>query len=280
MGSRIIYMELIKVFSKPRSYIGFAAITVIVSLIQLAMYMDGLNYFSFITGPLSSSFSLQGNMLSGNMVAFVIIQTLILQIPLLVALVTGDLISGESAAGTIRLLATKPVSRTSILLAKFIAGLIYTLLLLIWLGIMSWALALFIFGPGDMIVLKSEELIILQHQDTAWRFFTAFAISFVSLSVVATFSLCLSCFADNSIGPIISTMAVIILFTIIGTLEIPLFDAVKPFLFTTHMVVWRNAFDMPVSSSQITQSLVIMLMHIVLFLSVAIYRFNKMDILA
>ena len=264
MGSRIIYMELIKVFSKPRSYIGFMAITVIVSLIQLAMYMDGLNYFSFITGPLSSSFSLQGNMLSGNMVAFVIIH----------------LISGESAAGTIRLLATKPVSRTSILLSKFVAGLIYTLLLLIWLGIMSWGLALFIFGPGDMIVLKSEELIILQHQDTAWRFFTAFAISFVSLSVVATFSLCLSCFADNSIGPIISTMAVIILFTIVGTLEIPLFDVVKPFLFTTHMVVWRNSFDMPVSTSQITQSLVIMIMHIVLFLSVAIYRFNKKDILA
>jgi ABC-2 type transport system permease protein len=273
-------MELVKIFSKPRSYIGFVAITAIVSLIQLAMYMDGMSYFSFITGPLQSSFNLDGNLLSGNMVAFIIIQTLIIQVPLLVALVTGDLISGESAAGTLRLLASKPVSRTAILLSKFTAGLIYTLLLLIWLGIMSWALALFIFGPGDMIVVKSEELIILQNQDTGWRFLCAFAISFISLSVVATFSLCLSCFADNSIGPIISTMAVIILFTIIGTLEIPVFETVKPFLFTTHMIVWRNSFDLPVSTDQIMSSLSVMMFHIILFLVIAVYRFNKKDILS
>lgn len=273
-------MELVKIFSKPRSYIGFIAITVIVSLIQLAMYMDGPNYFSFLIGPLQSSFNLEGNLLSGNMVAFIIIQTLILQIPLLVALVTGDLVSGEAATGTIRLLASKPVSRTNILLAKFSAGLIYTLLLLMWLGIMSWGLALFIFGPGDLMVVKSEELIILQNSDIAWRFLTAFAISFISLSVVATFSLCLSCFAENSIGPIISTMAVIILFTIIGTLEIPLFDLAKPYLFTTHMIVWRNSFDLPISTSQIITSVLVMLVHIAVFLSVAIYRFNKKDILA
>jgi ABC-2 type transport system permease protein len=273
-------MELVKIFSKPRSYIGFAAITVIVSLIQFAMYMDGMNYVSFITSSMQSSFSLEGNLMSGNMVAFIIIQTLIIQIPLLVALVTGDLVSGESATGTIRLLASKPVSRTSILLAKFAAGLIYTLLLLIWLGIISWALALFIFGPGDLMVVKSEELIILQNGDIAWRFLSAFGISFISLSVVATFSLCLSCFAENSIGPIISTMAVIILFTIIGTLEIPFFDAAKPYLFTTHMIVWRNSFDLPVSIHQITSSITVMLAHIALFLGIAIWRFNKKDILA
>lgn len=280
MFAGLLYAELIKIFSKPRSYIGFIAITVIVSLIQMAMYLDGLNYFSFVTAPLQSSFNLDGNLVSGNMVAFVIIQTLILQIPLLVALVTGDLISGESATGTIRILASKPVSRTAILFAKFVAGLLYTLLLLIWLGFMSWGLALFIFGPGDLIVLKSEELIILQDSDISWRFLLAFAISFVSLSVVATFSLCLSCFAENSIGPIISTMAVIILFTIMGTLEIPFFDAIKPFLFTTHMIVWRNSFDLPVSVSQISTSLTIMIAHIILFLSVAWYRFNKKDILS
>jgi ABC-2 type transport system permease protein len=276
----LLYMEIVKIFSKPRSYIGFIAITIIVALIQFAMYMDGMNYFSFITGPLQASFNLQGNLLSGNMVAFIIIQTLILQIPLLVALVTGDLVSGESAMGTIRLLASKPVSRTTILLAKFFAGLLYTLLLLIWLGLLSWGLAIYIFGPGDMIVLKSEELIILQNSDTAWRFLVAFGISFISLSVVATFSLCLSCFAENSIGPIISTMAVIILFTIIGTLEIPIFDSIKPFLFTTHMIVWRNAFDLPISTGQINSSVAIMGIYILLFLSVALYRFNKKDILS
>ncbi|MFN8154198.1 MAG: ABC transporter permease subunit [Bacteroidia bacterium] len=269
-----------KIAAKPRSYIGLIAITVIIALIHFAMYIDGDNYISFITNPLQSSFSLEGRILNGNLVCFIILQTLIIQIPLLVALVTGDLISGEASMGTIRLVATRPVSRTGLLMAKFMAGGVYVFILLAWLGILALGLGLWFFGPGDLIVVKSEELTIIQGTDTLWRFLTAFAIAFVSLMVVASFSMLLSCFADNSIGPIISTMAVIILFTIIDTMEIPVFDLVKPFLFTTHMVVWRNMFDQVLDLEQIRNSLLVMIAHIVVFLSASLYFFRKKDILS
>ncbi len=277
---RIIRIELLKIAAKPRSYIGFIAIAVIVSLIHLAMYMDGMNYISFITTPVQAAFSLNGKILNGNLVCFIILQTLIIQIPLLVALVTGDLISGEAAMGTIRLVATRPVSRTGLLMSKFVAGAAYVFVLLLWLGILALAVGLWLFGPGDLIVLKSEELTIIQGDDTLWRFFAALGIAFLSLMVVATFSMLLSCFAENSIGPIISTMAVIILFTIIGTMDIPLFDKIKPFLFTTHMVVWRNMFDQVLDTEQIVTSISILVLHIVLFLSVSWWIFRKKDILS
>lgn len=277
---RIIRVELLKIAAKPRSYIGFIAIAVIVSLIHLAMYMDGMNYISFITTPVQAAFSLNGKILNGNLVCFIILQTLIIQIPLLVALVTGDLISGEAAMGTIRLVATRPVSRTGLLMSKFVAGAVYVFVLLLWLGILALAVGLWLFGPGDLIVLKSEELTIIQGDDTLWRFFAALGIAFLSLMVVATFSMLLSCFAENSIGPIISTMAVIILFTIIGTMDIPLFDKIKPFLFTTHMVVWRNMFDQVLDTEQLVTSISILVLHIVLFLSVSWWIFRKKDILS
>jgi ABC-2 type transport system permease protein len=244
------------------------------------MFLDGLNYISFITNPLQMAFSLEGNILNGNLVCFIILQTLIIQIPLLVALVTGDLISGEAAMGTIRLIATRPVSRTRLLMSKFLAGALYVMMLLLWLGVLSLGLGLLFFGHGDLIVLKSEELIIIQSDDTFWRFMSAFGVAFLSLLVVASFSLMLSCFAENSIGPIISTMAVIILFTIIGTMEIPFFDLIKPYLFTTHMVIWRNFFDNPLPVEQIRESLLILAAHVILFLSVSVYTFNKKDILS
>ncbi|CAN5499534.1 hypothetical protein BH11BAC2_BH11BAC2_24630 [soil metagenome] len=277
---RLCITELIKIAAKPRSYIGLAAITVIVGLIHLAMYLDGLNYISFVTGPVQSSFMLEGNILNGNLVCFIILQTLIIQIPLLVALVTGDLISGEAAMGTIRLLATRPVSRDQIIISKFLAGALYVFLLLLWLGILSLGLGLLFFGPGDLIVLKSEQLVIIQGDDTLWRFFSAFGIAFLSLMVVASFSLALSCFADNSIGPIMSTMAVILLFTIIGTMEIPFFDQIKPFLFTTHMVIWRNFFDNPLPIEQIRTSVLVLTGHMMLFLSIALITFRRKDILS
>jgi len=277
---RLTITELVKIAAKPRSYIGLIAITVIVGLIHLAMFLDGLNYISFITNPLQMAFLLEGNILNGNLVCFIILQTLIIQIPLLVALVTGDLISGEAAMGTIRLIATRPVSRTRLLMSKFLAGALYVMMLLLWLGVLSLGLGLLFFGHGDLIVLKSEELIIIQSDDTFWRFMSAFGVAFLSLLVVASFSLMLSCFAENSIGPIISTMAVIILFTIIGTMEIPFFDLIKPYLFTTHMVIWRNFFDNPLPVEQIRESLLILAAHVILFLSVSVYTFNKKDILS
>jgi ABC-2 type transport system permease protein len=273
-------LELQKIFAKPRSYIGFAAITVIVTIIQFAMYAGGKEYIDFVVQPLKDMFSVDGKILNGSLVSFVILQMLIIQIPLLVALVTGDLVSGEAAMGTIRLLLTKPVSRTQIILSKFLAGNIYIVLLLLWLVIVSIGVGTFLFGTGDLIVLNSEMLVILHDGDIMWRFFAAFGISFLGMMVVGTLSLCLSCFSENSIGPIISTMAVIILFTIIGALEIPVLNGFKPFMFTTHMAIWRSFFDDPLPVDKILTSVSVLVGHVILFLSIALYSFNRKDILS
>ena len=278
--SNVVILELRKIAARPRSYIGFIAITVIVLVIQVALFADGRNYINFITQNLDQTLMIEGHILNGHLVCFIILQTLIVQIPLLIALVTGDLISGEAATGTIRLLATKPVSRSSIFLSKFFAGSIYIIGMLMWLGILALGLGLWIFGKGDLIVLKSEEFIILPGDDTTWRFFAALALAFVALVVVGALSLMLSCFTDNSIGPIITTMAIIILFTVIGTMEVPVFNNIRPFLFTTHMLAWRNLFDNPVPMNEIMKSVWIMLLHIAVFISVALYWFNKKDILS
>jgi ABC-2 type transport system permease protein len=275
----LLKTELYKIFRKPRSYIGFVAIAAIVLLIEMAMYVNGKMYLQFFLQQLDTSFQMEGNMLTGNMVCYLILQTLIVQMPLLVALVTGDLISGEAATGTIRFLLTRPFNRTQILSAKFIAGFIYVTALVLWLGLFAWGGGLLIFGDGDLTVLKSDEVIILRAGDTLWRFLAAFGIAIISLGVVAAFSLMLSCFTDNSIGPIVASMAVIILFTIIGTMDLPLFEYIKPFLFTTHMIIWRNMFDNPLDWELINHSLWMLFVHVVLFLGIAIYHFNKKDII-
>ena len=117
-------------------------------------------------------------------------------------------------------------------------------------------------------------------QDVTWRFFYGFLIAFLSLVTVASLALTLSCFSENSIGPIVSTMGIILLFTIIGTLEVPVFDNIKPFLFTTHMAAWRYFFDDPLSIKQIVYSICILVGHIVFLLLIALYKFNKKDILS
>lgn len=274
----LIGIELYKIVTKPRSYMGFLAITVIILLIQFAFFIDGKQYLDFVFQQLQNSLQIEGNVLNGSLICFIILQMLIVQMPLLVALVTGDLVSGEAASGTIRLLLSKPYSRAQILWAKFIAGSAYTFSLTLWLGLLALGLGLLLFGNGDLVVLKSEELVIIRSDDVLWRFIGAFFVAFLSLSVITSFSLMLSCFTDNSITPIVASMSVIIIFTIIGTLEVPLFDKIKPLLFTTHMIIWRNLFDNPLPVNQIILSLSVLTAHIVVFMSLAFWHFTRKDI--
>jgi ABC-2 type transport system permease protein len=272
------YNEFVKILAKPRSYLGIGALTLLIAVILFAMKADGGSFISFVTASFEQTLSFNGNILNGNLIAFIILQMLIIHIPLLVALVTGDLISGEAAMGTVRMLASKPISRTSIVLSKFIAGAVYTLVLTIWLGFLALIVSKWIFGTGDLIVLNSDGLVILQEQDIMWRYGLAFIVAFLSLLTISTLSICLSAFADNSIGPIVSTMAIIILFTIIGSLDVSVFDTIKPYLFTTHMASWRSFFEDPIPMSKIIQSVVILLAHNVILVVVAIIKFNKKDI--
>ncbi|MFY7707456.1 MAG: ABC transporter permease [Flavobacteriales bacterium] len=270
--------EFIKIAAKPRSYLGIGAITVLVAVILFALKADGMSFISFVTSSFEQTLSFQGDILNGNLVAFIVLQMLVIHIPLLVALVTGDLISGEAAMGTIRMLATKPISRSQLLISKFLAGGAYTLLIVIWLGIMAVVVGKWMFGPGDLMVLNSDGLVILQNADVNWRYVGGFAVAFLALLTVSSLSITLSCFSENSIGPIVTTMAIIILFTIIGTLDVSIFDNVRPFLFTTHMAAWRSFFEEPLPTQQIWNSVIILVGHNVILLAVALLKFNKKDI--
>lgn len=276
----LIGVELYKIFTKPRSYLGFAAIGLIILLIEFALFLDGRSYLQFIFQSMAQTFEIHGEILNGHLVAFIILQTLIVQMPLLVALVTGDTISGEASGGTLRLMLTRPISRSRFLWAKYIAGSIYTISLVIWLGILALVVGRLVFGAGDLVVLKSEELVILRSADVLWRFGVAFLIAIISLNVVCALSMMLSAFTDNSVTPIVATMAIIIICTIIGTIEVPLFDLIKPFLFTTHMIVWRSMFDQIIDIPMVLKSIGILVGHIVLFMGITFYYFNQKDILS
>lgn len=276
---KLIKVELFKIASRPRSYLGLVAITIIVILIHLAMLADGKGFIQFIFSTFSQSFDIEGKILNGNLVAFIVLQMLVMQMPLLIAFVTGDIISGEAADGTLRLIAGRPYSRTSIYFAKYAASAIYTAILTIWLGLMALLLGRILFGSGDMIVLKSDSLTVIRNADVLWRYMFAFGIAFASLLLIASFSFCLSAFSNNSITPIIICMGTIIVFTIIGTLDVPFFDYIKPFLFTTHMIVWRDMFYNPLQWKDILTSVGVIIFYILLFTGIGWYHFKTKDIL-
>ena len=139
-----------------------------------------------------------------------------------------------------------------------------------------------------MMPWKSSE-----RNDVLWRYLAAFAFATLALTTVAALAFLLSVFADNSIGPIVSTISIVIVFTILSEMQIPLYDrTIKPFLFTSHMLAWKGFFYCKVDSGgssipgtienirAIGKSSLILVLYIIGFVSTAIYAFNKKDILS
>jgi ABC-2 type transport system permease protein len=287
-----LQIELYKVFKRPRTYLSFAAITALIGVIQLGLLVDGKEYADFVMADFANSFSVDGKILNGYFICYVILQLLLVHVPLLIALIAADMISGEANMGTLRILLTKPQSRTSIVMAKFIASVIYTLLLLIWIAIMGLFLSMLIFGTDDLFLMKSSYVVIVKESDVFWRYAGAFCFAALAMVTVAALGFFLSFFAENSIGPIVATMSVIIVCTILSTMNIPLFNLIKPYLFTTHMITWKEFFDFKVNDAneaiigsiqypdKIIRSAIVLGVHIVLFVGSAVWLFRKKDILS
>jgi ABC-2 type transport system permease protein len=273
-------IELFKVFRKPRTYIAFAAIGLIILLIQFAMYADGEQYLEFMLQNINAAFDIEGKKLNGYFIFYLILHTLLVHVPLLICLVAGDAVAGEANIGTLRLLVTKPVSRTQLLLSKFFASCIYTLLLLTFMAAVGLLGSIALFGVSDLMVQKSDMFILLDKGDVLWRYAASYGFAALSMITVAALAFLFSVFADNSIGPIIGAMSVVIVCTILTTMDIPVFYALKPYLFTNHMLNWKGLFDQPVDVQEVVKSALVLVFHIVLFVSLAIWVFRRKDILS
>lgn len=291
---QLLQIELFKIFRKPRTYISFGAIAAMVIIVQIALKFDGQSYIEFIVGGLKDSLEIPyAHILNGYFVCFVILNLLLIHIPLLVALVAGDSIAGEANMGTLRLLASKPVSRTKLMIAKFMATVIYTALLLLWLAFIALLLSVLLFGTNDILIARNDALEIIRRNDVMWRYLAAFAYATLALTTVAALAFLLSVFAENSIGPIVSTISIVIVFTILSEMQIPLYDrTIKPFLFTSHMLAWKGFFYSKMNEGgssvpgtienirAIGKSALILILYIGGFVSAAIFVFNKKDILS
>lgn len=276
---QLTLIELFKIIKRPRTYIGFLAIFLTVGAMQLAMFYEGEELISIAIQNLENDFRLEGKIINTNLMTYILLNSLIIHIPILICLVTGDSIAGEASSGTLRLILQKPYSRTQIYLAKALSGFIYTISLIIFLALMTYVLGYFLFGSGDLIVLR-RGVTVISSDDVVWRFCLAFCSGALSMLVVASLSMMISSFVNNAIGPIVGTISIIIGLNIIFTLGAPLFKNLIPYIFTSHFIKWQYFFDFQIEIDKLKLSVIVQLAYIIVFNTIGIFHFNRKDILS
>ncbi len=274
---KLIRVELIKIYSKPRTYIGFITLGILIPLIMVLIRKFGFNLPQYYLKSLAQNFQMEGNLVNGYLISYYLMSILWVHFPFFVILVAGDSFAGEDSHGTFRILLTRPVSRIQVLTAKYLAVFIYTASIVLFLGIISLGSGSLLLGSGDLFVFD-KGILILSQNEALLRFGIAYGLAIFVQIIVASLAILLSTISENPIGPIIGTYAVIIVSIILSMLKIEALEVLRPYLFTSYFDVFFAPFANPIPWREILASVLALAKFGGLFFILSVIRFIRKDI--
>ena len=268
--------ELWKLFGKKRTYIGFGAFLVaqviIVLLFRYSRASQGMVQQLERNGYSAAQF------ISSLTVATVMLLPIAyVLLPLYVTLVGGDLVAKEAEDGTLRMILSRPITRFRLLLVKWVAGSIFSALLVVALGLIGILFAslffpwggLFAFVPGEMFSVL-EPAAGLKHYIAAHALLTVKACTLFSLAFM------FSCF---NVKPAAATiLALSVFFVSWVMMNIPFLKDLQEWFFTYHLNIWQSMLASPVPWSKVFMSLSILFGFNLTFLVVGCTAFQVRDI--
>jgi ABC-2 type transport system permease protein len=272
----LIFLELLKMRKKSRSYLGFLGLLGMTILMGIGLRYGGPPEHRVIGAMPREMIAVGSFLTAGFMAAFIMEGMFVFFAPLIISMVAGDMVSGEAADGSLRTALSGTASRLAFFGAKFVGSLTYTILLTFFLGVAAYIVGLIALGRGPVSVVWSGFAVYPEGEGLI-RLVGAYALACVPMLTVAAIALFISTVVNSSNTAIIGPMVLIIGLSIVG--EISYFAPAKPYFFTTYMDVWKSAFAPDVSWSAIAKGISYLLAHVIAFTGSAAYIFNRKDIL-
>jgi ABC-2 type transport system permease protein len=234
--------ELLKMFSRKRTYIGFGAF----------LLMEALVLFLFNLPKPKASFRhlIEQNgygfdvYYSGFTLAMLIVLwTTTLLGSLYLALIAGDLMAKEVEEGTMRMLLCRPISRIRVTLLKYLAAIIYTFILIEFIGLTALVAGLAYRGFGGLFVVAPQDgIFALIPPDRALRMYLCgIPLLAFSMASISSLGFLFSCCNMKPAAASIVTLSIIFLDFIFRS--IPYFESLKPYFITAHLSTWMHIYE-------------------------------------
>ncbi len=228
-------------------------------------------------------------------------------LPLIIVVLVGDMLSGESTAGTIKLLLVRPVSRTKIIVGKWIVCLLSTALLCGLLRLAIFLCSILIFSSKGglqptyagirytfMRVLDTSnnsggisQMVPIAHYEHAillpeWQMFV-YGIFFTMFSMMAVASIAffLSTLLKSAMASTATAIGVVIVSFIVTKIMTPM--AFTRYIFTTHLDLTMNWIGETAMMMQqpitLGMGIIVLLIWGITSLLLSIIIFSRRDIL-
>ena len=267
--------ELWKLFGKKRTYIGFGMI--LITQLVVAIVFRYSRAFSNMVRTLEGNGYAPAEFISAFTIATVMLLPLAyILMPLYVALVGGDLVAKEAEDGTLRMILARPISRVRLLLVKWIAGAIFSAVLIFALGVFGLLCGQVWFGWGGLFVFIPGEVFgVFEPGPALYRYICAHLMLVTKACSIMAAGFMFSCF---NIKPAAATiLALSLLFVNAILQQIPYFRDFEHWFLTYHLNTWQLMFAKPIPWWRIGESMSILGGFNVTFLLVGCTAFQVRD---
>lgn len=247
--------ELLKLFARKRTYIGFGAFLLAEILFLGILSLDRVR--GSIRRVIENSGYPADEFLSGLTLAlFILLWTVFLLGALYLALVAGDVVGKEVEDGTLRLMLCRPVSRARVLAVKATATAIYSLALTLFIAASALVAGFLHSGFGSLFVFAPTEGIFAMHDFPTGltRYGLATAVLGLCLLTIPAVGFFFSCCPMKPAAATILTLSYFFLDTILK--NIPYFESLRPVFVTARMSAWARIFEFRIPWTVIAEDLV------------------------
>ncbi|HWQ93266.1 MAG TPA: ABC transporter permease subunit [Clostridia bacterium] len=268
--------ELWKLFGKKRTYIGFGAFLLAQNAMLLAFRFT--RWREDVERLLAGNGYLAADYVSALTVAVVmLIPQILLLMPLYAALVGGDLVAKEAEDGTLRMILCRPISRFRLLLVKWLAGVIFSAVLVVALGGTALFFArlwfpwggMFVFAPGMVFnVMDAPQGLLL--------YLCSHALMTVNAAVILGLAFMFSCFNMKPAAATILSLS--FLFINLVMESIPFFERYHEWFLPYHFRVWLLVYADPMPWHRLLASLCVLLAANVTVFLIGLAAFQARDI--
>ncbi|MGE3311258.1 MAG: ABC transporter permease [Limisphaerales bacterium] len=268
--------ELWKLLGKRRTYIGFGMLLMAQVAVTIVFRFTGASRAA--VRALESNGYEAASYLSALTVAVVMLFPIAyLLMPLYVALVGGDMVAKEAEDGTLRMILARPVSRARILVVKWVAGCVFSLVLVGMLGLSGLGVASLFFPQGGLFVfLPGEIFTVLEPGPGLGRYFAAHAVLCLKAVTVLSLGFLFSCM---NVKPAAATiLALSVLFANAILIQIPFFREIQHWFLTYHLNLWQTLFAQPIPWWRVAESSCLLLGFNASFLILGLVIFQARDI--
>ena len=268
---KLLRLELTKLLSQRRSYVGWIGLLAVPVLMTLAFYLNRHNpHHDEGPGGLISLASKDGLLMP--VAAITLLSGFLL--PLLASMVGSYQLAGEAETGTIKTWLMHSISRGGVILSKWGVAVIYVAIGLAIVAVGAFAAGGLAFGLHAPTLLSGQTVSVGQG---LWLTLLSYLYVLAGVICVLSLALLFATFTNSSLTAAIGALVVVIVMNILGAFSY--FDFLKPYLFTSRVDAWQGFFSQPIAWSPVVKGIIVFAVYTVALLLAAWYVFRRKDIL-